>query len=151
MFRSKSTKWAMILVVTFLLGISAAWVIQASISNASSRPIAGSLPSDQNDENSRLANITTPDSRVWVFCTTNSIGVFENRIHVLCNESFSGIRYFAYPTANAAVVARFLSVLTSAQVSGRTLRILYDPADHNGSAYNCAVSDCRPLQAVALY
>jgi hypothetical protein len=44
------------------------------------------------------------------------------------------------------------SLLTSAQVTGRLLQILYDPADTtSGPQISCNANDCRVITAVALY
>jgi hypothetical protein len=72
---------------------------------------------------------------------------YAARIHVRCAASVGGIRYFALSTSDAANAARVLSVLTTAQVAGRTLTILYDPADISGAQIGCLVADCRLIQA----
>ena len=146
MFGSKLTPGAIALVITFLIGLFGAWVMQADSSTA-----ANSAPVAQSSGTDTRAGLSSPGSASWVNCTANSVAVYSNRIHVRCSQSYSGVRYFAYPTSDTASVARFLTILTSAQVSGRTLQVLYDPADHSGSSYGCATSNCRPMQAVALY
>jgi hypothetical protein len=71
------------------------------------------------------------------------------RLHVQCAAAVGGISYFALNTADAPVAARILSILTTAQVAGRTLGIRYDPADNtSGTSYGCQSSDCRPIRAV---
>ncbi|NOZ51153.1 MAG: hypothetical protein GXP37_14075 [Chloroflexi bacterium] len=146
MFRSRLIKGAIALLMMFVIGFFGAWIVQAS-SGTTADPAAVV----QSSGNDTLVGITSPSSASWVNCTANSVAVFSNRIHVRCTQSYSGIRYFAYPTTDAASVARFLSILTSAQVSGHLLQVLYDPADHSGTSYSCASNDCRPIQAVALY
>ena len=69
------------------------------------------------------------------------------RIHVQCQTAIGGISYFALGTGDTANAARILSVLTTAQVAGRTLTILYDPADLSGAAIGCLNSDCRLIRA----
>jgi len=59
-----------------------------------------------------------------------------------------GGTYFALNTADAPVAARILSILTTAQVAGRTLGIRYDPADKSGTSIGCLDSDCRLIRAV---
>jgi len=151
MFHSKLTKRTIVLVTMFLIGLLGAWAIQAAPSTAVTPKTANPAPVAQSTGTDDSAAITSPSSSSWVNCTPNNVAVFSNRIHVRCTQSYSGIRYFAYPASDAAAVARFLSVLTSAQVSGHTLQVLYDPADHSGASYGCNISDCRPFQAVELY
>lgn len=81
-------------------------------------------------------------------CVPVGIVTYSTRVHVQCQSAVSGIIYFAAPTADAANVARILSIITAAQVAGRTLSILYDPADTSGTAIGCAANDCRLIQAV---
>jgi len=146
MFRSKLATGAIALALMFLIGVFGAWASQASTTAVTASP----APFAQGAGGDNPAGVTAPDASTWVNCTANSVGVFSNRIHVRCNESYSGIRYFAYPATTAAA-ARYLSVLASAQVSGHLLQVLYDPADTSGTAYGCAASNCRPIQGIALY
>ncbi|MGC8779839.1 MAG: hypothetical protein ACP5UQ_03150 [Anaerolineae bacterium] len=136
--------------VMFVLGLGAGWLGQAGRAAASISPTTVPAPAVQATDH-HPADLAAPEASTWVSCTPNSVAAYSNRIHVRCNESYSGIRYFAYPTTNAAAAARYLSLLTSARVAGHTLQILYDPADTGGTAYGCAAGDCRPIQAVALY
>ena len=96
-----------------------------------------------------VASLETTGGATWVSCTPTEVAVFDNRIHIRCNESYSGIQFFAIATGDAASSARFLSLLTTAQVAGRTLSLLYDPADTSGDTWGCVEVDCRPLQAAA--
>jgi hypothetical protein len=84
----------------------------------------------------------------WVSCVPIAIVTFSSRVHVQCQTAISGVSYFAASTADAANVARVLSVITAAQVAGRTLAILYDPANTSGTAIGCQAADCRLIQAV---
>jgi hypothetical protein len=70
------------------------------------------------------------------------------RLHVQCSAAVGGISYFALNTADAPVAARILSILTTAQVAGRTLGIRYDPADTAGTSIGCQSSNCRLIRAV---
>ena len=84
----------------------------------------------------------------WVSCVPIQVVTFASRVHVQCQTAIGGVSYFAASTTNAANVARILSVLTAAQLAGRTLSILYDPADTSGTAIGCQAGDCRLIQAV---
>ena len=150
MFRTRSLRMVIVVGAMFLLGLGAAWLGQAGRAAADTSQTTISAPVAQ-DPDTNPMDPAAPEASTWVTCTPNQVAAYSSRIHVRCNESYSGIRYFAYPTTNAAAVARYLSLLTSAQVAGHTLSILYDPADTSGTAYGCAASDCRPLQAVVLY
>ena len=86
---------------------------------------------------------------VDISCTPAQVAVFADapRLHVRCAASVGGILYFALSTSDAAQAARVLSVLTTAQVAGRTLIIRYDPADLSGASIGCQVNDCRLIRA----
>ncbi len=149
---TKLMKRALALALAFLVGFAGVWAAaQAGQETAGVGKGGVSAPVMQNPSADNPAAVAAPDASTWVTCTPVNVGVYSTRIHVKCNESYSGIRYFAYPTTDAAAVARYLSVLTSAQVADRTLSVLYNPADStSGVSYGCGASDCRPLQAVLL-
>ena len=88
--------------------------------------------------------------KIWVYCTPVEIAAIDNRISLKCSESYGkeGIRFFASSTKDAASAARYLSVITTAQVAGRTLSVLYDHNDESGADFNCSVSNCRRLYGV---
>jgi hypothetical protein len=86
-----------------------------------------------------------------VICTPTGVATFPNRIHVRCSQSFSGIVFFAYRTSDSAGAARNMSMATSALISGRNVRIFYDPADQSGSKIGCNVKDCRLLQGLEIH
>jgi hypothetical protein len=85
-----------------------------------------------------------------VFCTPNQVVVFTEapRLHVRCDESFSGVVYFATSTSDAAQAARILSIIQTALVAGRTLIINYDPSDLSGAAIGCQTNDCRLIRRI---
>jgi len=72
----------------------------------------------------------------------------NQRAHVRCAAPVGGIDFFAVPTDNPAHVARVLSILSTAQAAGRTLNILYDPADASSLPLGCAPTNCRLLRGV---
>jgi hypothetical protein len=84
----------------------------------------------------------------WISCVPIEIATYAVRVHVRCAASVGGISFFAVSTQDAAYAARVLSVVTAAQVAGRTLSILNDPADLSGSAIGCQNADCRLIHAV---
>ncbi len=87
---------------------------------------------------------------VDVFCTPNQIVVLTEapRLQVRCDESFSGVVYFAAPTADAAQAGRVLSVIQTALVAGRTLIVNYEPADLSGAGIGCQSNDCRLIRRI---
>jgi len=87
-------------------------------------------------------------AETWISCTPAAIATYQVRVHVRCTAAVGGISFFAVSTQDAANAARVLSVITAAQVAGRTLSILYDPADLSGAAIGCATNDCRLIRAV---
>jgi hypothetical protein len=81
-------------------------------------------------------------------CVPVQVAVFTNRLHVRCAAAVGGIHYFAMATSDAALSARVLSILTTAQVAGRTLGIEYEPSDTTGAAIGCQAADCRVIRGV---
>jgi hypothetical protein len=81
-------------------------------------------------------------------CVPVQVAVYINRLHVRCAAAVGGIRYFAMATSDAALSARVLSILTTAQVAGRTLGIEYEPSDTTGAAIGCLAADCRVIRGV---
>lgn len=115
------------------------------------RSLASAEPQPAQPAQVEIAAPAAPASpnEVWGTCVPVSVASFGNRAHVECAAAISGIRFFAVSTANPAHVARILSVLSTAQVAGRTLSILYDPVDTSGASFHCQASDCRIISAVA--
>jgi len=86
-----------------------------------------------------------------VICTPTGVATFASRIHVRCAQSFSGIVFFAYRSTDSAGAARYMSVATSALISGRQVRIFYDPADLTGASIGCQNNDCRLLRGLEIF
>ena len=86
-------------------------------------------------------------AETWTSCTPVGIATYQTRVHVRCAAAVGGITFFAAATQDAAYAARVLSVVTAAQVAGRTLNILFDPADQSGAAIGCLTTDCRLIRA----
>ena len=87
-------------------------------------------------------------AETWISCTPVEIVTYAVRVHVRCAAAVGGITFFAVATQDTAYAARVTSVITTAQVAGRTLTILHDPADLSGAAIGCQTSDCRLIRAV---
>jgi hypothetical protein len=91
-------------------------------------------------------------SQTWVTCTPSSVATYFERIHIRCSESFSGISFFAYGTKkDPAGAARSMSMATSALISGRNVKILYDPEDQSGASIGCQTGDCRLLIGLEMF
>ena len=92
---------------------------------------------------------SSPTAPASVFtCTPNAVGVYANRIHVHCTTGAApsaSIFYFAVCNAtDSALASRYLSVFTTAKVTGKNLTIFYASADTtSGPACSCLSSDCR--------
>jgi hypothetical protein len=86
-----------------------------------------------------------------VICTPNGVATFPSRIHIRCAQSFSGIVFFAHKSSDSAGAARNMSMATSALISGRNVRVFYDPADQSGSKIGCNVKDCRLLKGLEIH
>jgi len=78
-------------------------------------------------------------------CTPVGVAVFTNRVHVRCSAPAppGGIYWFAVSTADSASASRFLSIFTTAMVTGKNVRIWYSPSDLSGGDFGCLTSDCR--------
>ena len=87
-------------------------------------------------------------AQTFISCTPVQVMTFPERVHVRCAAAVGGISFFAVSTKDAAYAARVLSVISTAQVAGRTLTILYDPADLSGAAIGCQNTDCRLILGV---
>lgn len=141
MFRFDQSKPVMKNVALILLGLFITTLGQPSIPVATARDARGE---------GRTVNRTSdaPATAVWISCTPIGVVVYAGREHVQCLESFSGISYFAVSTADPSHAARVLSVISTAQVAGRVVSILYDPADTSGAAIGCQPSSCRLILGV---
>ena len=120
-------------------------VFIATLGQAAATPVATArVAPDQ----THAAGSTTQATAVQVSCVPIGIMTYAIRVHVQCQTAISGISYFAVATSDGAYAARVLSVITAAQVAGRTLAIQYDPADTSGAAIGCQAASCRLATAV---
>jgi hypothetical protein len=133
-----------------LIGLLAATSVQPSAASVGATPNAGLQMGGRASDGGINSTSDMPASSTWTYCTPDQVMTYteSRRVHVHCTAAVSGISYFATGTGDAANAARVLSVITTAQVAGRTLSILYDPADLSGSAIGCGNSDCRLILAV---
>jgi hypothetical protein len=143
MFRAKqSLVFAGRNIALILLGMLIAALAQSAMT-----PVA-TAHNTQDELNASGSTSQASVASTWVSCVPVGIVTYAVRVHVQCQTAISGVSYFAASTADAANVARVLSVISAAQVAGRTLAVLYDPADTSGAAIGCQAADCRLIQAV---
>jgi hypothetical protein len=100
---------------------------------------------------SHVCNVTQVDLQMDGSSTAN-------RLLIRCDAPATGVGgasivYFATNTSqNAERVKMALSMMTTAKVSGRQLRIKYfsDDTSTNAWGFGCNPSDCRPILAIEL-
>ena len=94
--------------------------------------------------------LSAPANAAEITCTPINAGVYSNRVHVKCQESFSGIMYFAVPASNTNMANRVLDVITSAITAGKKVAVQYTPSNLSGSTFGCLNSDCRVIDGIFL-
>ena len=76
---------------------------------------------------------------------------FPGRVHVRCETPVDGVFvFFACSTQDAHFASRMLNLSMAAQVSQKTLSILFDPNDMSGVAFGCLAKDCRNLHGIGM-
>lgn len=85
-------------------------------------------------------------------CTPSTVGVFSNRVHVLCTAPYNTtIYYFGYCTAgDSATASRMLSIFTAAKALGKNVGLYFEPGDTSGTACGCQSSDCRVVSGAEI-
>lgn len=82
----------------------------------------------------------------WFSCTPNEVLEVDNRIHVRCSNSVvldgNTIRYIAIAKTDESKAARFISLGTSALLSGKIFQV-YIPTASSTNVSGCAATDCR--------
>jgi len=96
----------------------------------------------------------------WYVCNSPShIAVFANRVHIYCGSTtkvgttstdIPFVHYFAVSTSNQAEAARFLSLLQTAEITGRDIWVQANPTDDSGTSFNCYYSDCRHMYSMEM-
>lgn len=77
---------------------------------------------------------------------------YPAKVWVQCNPPFNQFQYFAVPIgSDAAEAARFLSLFTTAFVTGKTIEIGYINNDPSGASFNCTSTTlCHPATSAAV-
>ena len=85
-------------------------------------------------------------------CTPSTVGVFTNRIHVLCTAPYNTtIYYFGYCSiCDSATASRLLSIFTAAKALGKNVGVYFDPNDTSGTACGCQSNDCRVVSGAEI-
>ena len=103
-----------------------------------------------------------PNAQYWYICNPpNHVAVFLDRVHVFCTTTSivvggtpaldSNIFWFAFPTApDSASASRFMSLLQTSLITGRSIWLLVDPNDTSGSVFGCGGANCRRIYAVEM-
>jgi hypothetical protein len=80
-------------------------------------------------------------------CTPTEVAVYPNRIHVACSatqpDGGANIRFWAVPVTDQQWANRFMSITSTALVSGRTLVLRHTAGDVSGQSFGCLSQDCR--------
>ncbi len=83
------------------------------------------------------------------YCTPAAVGAFPSRVHVRCTSALtdgaSTVFWFAVSTADSGSASRFLSIFTTAKVTGKVLALYYTSGDTSGTAWGCGAADCRAI------
>lgn len=87
-------------------------------------------------------------------CEPTDVTVYQGRVHVRCLEpeldGGSEIWFWAVSTANPDHANRFLTLATTALVSGRSLIFGYTAGDTSGTGFGCQADDCRTPWKISL-
>lgn len=102
-----------------------------------------------------------PMALYWYQCNAlNHVAVFTERIHVFCQSTATiagapaldgAVTWFAFPTQpDSATASRFLSLLQTSVIAGRTIWLQLDPNDTSGSSFGCGAANCRRFTGVEM-
>ena len=88
-------------------------------------------------------------------CSPTEVAVYHSRIHIRCAEGIKDgaatITFWAVSTRDAQWANRFLSLGSTALVSGRHMRFTFTPGDTSGTAFGCLAQDCRTPSMFSLW
>lgn len=88
----------------------------------------------------------------WALCRPIEAMAYQTRVHIKCEFPVApGIIYLAASTAaDSRFATRVVNLGAVAQVTQKTLAVLFDPSDTTGAAYGCSITDCRAIRAIGL-
>lgn len=100
-----------------------------------------------------IGTVSTADAALAFWdCKPTEIYEFPGqRIHVTCATPFdASITFAAIPVTDNAASARFISLASSAMLSGGTFRMVIDPAVTSDLPPGCGSGNCRKVQQFGL-
>ena len=99
-----------------------------------------------------ILGTSAANASVWATCKPSAVASFDTRFHIRCAVSVGAIAYFAIPAgANSDFYRASLAVANSALVTGKTIKVLYEPGDTSGAAFGCGASDCRKFTGLEMF
>jgi hypothetical protein len=84
-------------------------------------------------------------------CTPDYVAAFSNRVHAHCAAPYvyntQNIYWFAVCSTGSGspFASRALSIFTTAKVTGKTLRVYFEPTDTSGTNCGCDSNNCRAI------
>lgn len=130
-----------VLAVTLLILVLVVSLGSANLSFLQAKPAQAAAP------------VAAPAASLFA-CTTSSVAVYNNRVDVQCTTAptdDTSVYYFAVPTTDAGNAARYLSLFTTARITGKVIYLTYTAGDISGAAWGCQAGDCRAISGVRLY
>lgn len=102
-----------------------------------------------------------PAAMYWYQCDPiNHIGLFLDRLHIFCQTTSpiagapalsASITWFAFPTApDSAAASRFMSLLQTSVITGKTIWLFIDPNDTSGNNFGCGGANCRRIYGMEM-
>jgi hypothetical protein len=122
----------------FIISIAACVPTITFAGSVSSAQSAGQMQQMQGKESSQGPAIIT--------CSVREVGVLENRIHVLCNNSQGKVRYFAAGSKDVNA-DRYIALATAAKSRNQNVTIHFD-AKSAANPSGCLAKDCRKITAM---
>jgi hypothetical protein len=100
-----------------------------------------------------LATAPAANAAVYTACDIATVGAFGNRVHIRCDQPYptTTIQYFAVPATKRDMANHVEAIALTAQVTGATVYVYFDPADTSGASIGCQASDCRLATAVEIH
>jgi hypothetical protein len=84
-------------------------------------------------------------------CSVDLVYAYSSRVLVHCANPDNGFDYFSVATSDAWHADRFLKTGTAALLSGKKVKLSYEPTDTGGEAFGCKVSsDCMKVTGFGL-
>ena len=120
--------------------------------------LAHSVPSQAASLQASAPNLTL----YWYQCNgpNNHIGLFMERVHIFCDTTSpiagapalsASITWFTIPTSpDSAAASRFMSLLQTSVITGKTIWLQLDPNDTSGGSFGCGGANCRRIYGMEM-